>query len=197
MTKPWPARLAAFLLWALAALSASFWFTQVRGTSHLATTATTLVPDTPSVQTADLARVFGPAGTATATMAATPNPVVNAAARLRLLGVVANRAQTGVALISVDGQPPRPYRVGSALEGGWKLQKVSTRSATLIPADSGGAPVTIELTPLAGALNGGVPASAPLPAAAVAAPIRAVQAAPALPAPAPLPLGDDAPPPAN
>lgn len=190
MTKPWPARLAAFLFWALAALSASFWFTQLSGTSHHATSATTLAPDTPSVQTADLARVFGPAGMATATMPGAPKPAVDAAARLRLLGVVANRAHAGVALISVDGQPPRPYRVGSALEGGWKLQKVSIRSATLIPADSGAAPVTIELAPLAGAPTGGVaslPALVPLPAAVVAAPAGAAMAIPASPAPA----GDD------
>jgi len=196
MTKPWPARLAAFLLWALAAMSASFWFTQVSGTSRHSTSATTLTPDTPSVQTADLARVFGPATMATATLPGAPNPVVDAAARLRLIGVVASRAQAGVALISVDGQPPRPYRVGSALEGGWKLQKVSTRSATLIPSDSGAAPVTIELAPLPGALTGGagsLPASVPLPAAVVAAPAAPAMAIPASPAPA----GDDTPAPRN
>ncbi len=191
MTKTWPARVAAFFIWALAALSASFWFTQVSGTSRHASSATTLAPDTPSVQTADLARVFGPAGTATAALPDAPNPVVDAAARLRLIGVVANRAQAGVALISVDGQPPRPYRVGSALEGGWKLQKVSTRSATLIPADNAAATVTIELAPLPGAPTGGVAGvpkfGAPLSAPAVPTPAAAAMAIPASPATA----GDD------
>lgn len=187
MTKPWPARLAAFFLWALAALSASFWFTQVSGTSRHATTVATVTPETPSAQTDDLARVFGPPGMAATSLAAAPNPTVDAAARLRLLGVVANRAQAGVALISVDGQPPRPYRVGSALEGGWKLQKVSTRSATLTSADSRAPAVTIELASMPGALaaNG-----ARLPAPVLP------QAAPATSSigtvtPMPAPAGDD------
>jgi len=193
MTKPWPARLAAFLLWALAALSASFWFTQVSGTSHHATSATTLAPDVPAVQTADLARVFGPAGMASTTMSAAANPAVDAAARLRLLGVVANRAQAGVALISVDGQPPRPYRVGSALEGGWKLQKVSTRSATLTSADSRAPTVTIELASMPGALatNGAQPPAPVLPQAAPAT--SSVGTVTPMPAPAQAPAGDDTP----
>ena len=170
MTKPWPARLAAFFLWALAAMSASFWFTQVSGTPRHVKSAMTLQPDIPIVQTADLARVFGPPGTAATSLAAAPNLLADAAARLRLLGVVANRAQAGVALISLDGQPPRPYRVGSALEGGWKLQKVSTRSATLTLADSGDASVTIELAALTSSLAGaGKQATAPMQTPATAA----------------------------
>lgn len=189
MTKPWPARLAAFLLWALATVSASFWLMQVRGTSQQVPSATTLAPEAPLAQTADLARVFGPPAMASTGLAAAPNPTVDAAARLRLLGVVANRAQAGVALISVDGQPPRPYRVGSELEGGWKLEKVSLRSATLTPADSRAASVTIELAPLAGAAPGGVASvPAPMPFRGVAlTPPAAAAVAPAMAVPA----GDD------
>ncbi len=190
MTKPRPARLAAFFLWALAALSATFWFTQLSGTSHHAGSAVTLAPDVPVVQTADLARVFGPPGMPTANMPAALNPVVNAAARLRLIGVVANRAHTGVALISVDGQTPRPYRVGSVLEGGWKLQKVDTRSATLTTAESAAAPVTIELAPRTAAPIGGaasVLAPAPPQVTGMAPPAGPAMAVPAIPAAA----GDD------
>jgi general secretion pathway protein C len=150
MTKPWPARLAAFFLWALAAVSASYWFTKVNGASGPSASVPTPVGEVPVVQAGDLARVFGPAkaaGVAPATVGvAAPDP----SARLRLLGVVANRTHRGVALISIDGQPPRPYRVGSALDGGWTLQQVGTRTATLGASAGGNGAFTLELAPLAG-----------------------------------------------
>jgi general secretion pathway protein C len=40
----------------------------------------------------------------------------------------------GAALIAVDGKPPKPVRVGAALdgvEGGWKLQSLAPRAAVL------------------------------------------------------------------
>jgi general secretion pathway protein C len=151
MTKPWPPRLAAFFLWALTAVSASYWFTQVNGVSGVSASAPTPAGEAPAVQLGDLARVFGPgkpaAGAPTAISVAGPDP----SARLRLLGVVANRTHRGVALISVDGQPPRPYRVGSALDGGWTLQQVGTRSATLSASAGATGTFTLELAPLAGA----------------------------------------------
>ncbi|MEO8542746.1 MAG: type II secretion system protein N [Burkholderiaceae bacterium] len=166
MTKPWPARLVTFFLWALAALSASYWFTKLTGTSGMSATAPALTGDAPSVQQNDLARVFGPGNPAVANAPAAPGVAApDPAARLRLLGVVANRAHSGVALISVDGQPPRPYRVGSALDGGWTLQQVGIRSATLAPTASGAASLTLELAPLAGAADsagGKLPPSVPL-----------------------------------
>ena len=39
----------------------------------------------------------------------------------------------GAALIGIDGQPPRPYRVGASLEGGLVLQAVSRRGVRLAP----------------------------------------------------------------
>lgn len=190
MTKPWPARIAAFLLWALAAVSASFWFTQVSGSARPAPSFPPLETEVAGLQTADLARLFGPP----VVEAPAPLPaavlVSNGGDRLRLLGVVANRAQSGVALISVDGQPPRPYRVGSTLEGGWKLQKVGARSATLTPTSSDGAALTLELPSLSGMQPGADPqVLAPMrsPAAAAAMDARSVSAAPSAPPPA----GDD------
>ena len=50
----------------------------------------------------------------------------------------------GCALIAVNGQPPRPYRVGASLEGGLVLQAVSRRSARLGASMNG--PATVELT---------------------------------------------------
>ena len=62
------------------------------------------------------------------------------------------RRQAGAALIAVNGQPPRPYRVGASLEGGLVLQAVSRRSARLGASMNG--PATVELT---------LPESAPAP----------------------------------
>lgn len=149
MTKPWPARSAAFFLWALAALSASYWFTKVSGTSGMSTTAPALASEPPGVQSDDLARALGPADAVAADTPgiAAPDP----SARLRLLGVVADRSGKGVALISVDGQPAKPYRVGSALDGGWTLQQVGTRTATLSPAANGATAISLELASLSSA----------------------------------------------
>lgn len=152
MTKPWPARSAAFILWALAALSASYWFTKVSGTSGISTPASALASDAPAVQSDDLARVLGPA----IAVAAADTPAIAApdpSTRLRLLGVVAGRSRKGVALISMDGQPAKPYRVGSALDGGWTLRQVGTRTATLSSDANGVAEVTLELASLSGAAS--------------------------------------------
>jgi general secretion pathway protein C len=147
MTKPWPPRLAAFFLWALAAVSASYWFTKVNGASGVSASAPLPAGDMPSVQADDLARVFGPGRALAGTPAAATVVVPDPSSRLRLVGVAANRTHQGVALISVDGQPARPYRVGSALEGTWTLQQVGTRSATLRPSAGSTGDFTLELTP--------------------------------------------------
>ncbi len=194
MTKPWPARFAAFFLWALAALSASYWFTKVSGTSGVSTTAPGLAGEAPLVQSEDLARVFGPAiAVASAGPAiAAPDP----SERLRLLGVVADRSRGGVALISVDGQPAKPYRVGSALDGGWTLQQVGTRTATLSPAANGAGAVTLELASLSSATSP-LPRNLPLPGftPGAATPLPATPAANPLPAnnPPATAIGNDLP----
>ena len=41
----------------------------------------------------------------------------------------------GAALIAEQGQPPKPYRVGAKLPGGWTLQAVLRRSAVLDAGD--------------------------------------------------------------
>jgi general secretion pathway protein C len=56
-----------------------------------------------------------------------------ASARLRLLGVVAGGPGKGAALIAVDGQPPKSFRVGSSVVDGLWLVSVSRRQAVLAP----------------------------------------------------------------
>ncbi len=64
---------------------------------------------------------------------------------MRLLGVVADRKFGGVALISIDGQTARPYRVGSQVDASYQLTKVEKRSAILSPVQSTGAAITLDL----------------------------------------------------
>lgn len=179
MRKAWAPRAAAFFLWALAALTASHWAMRAAGVHPQPELATVVAGDadasTVQAPLAQLAQVFGPpsapAPGASAPAAAAPDP----AARMRLVGVVANRAQTGVALIAFDGQAARPYRVGSVLEDHWKLQRVDTRSATLVALRGNGAPLTLELGAAAdrpaatpGRIRPAERSAAPPPAAAAA-----------------------------
>ena len=51
--------------------------------------------------------------------------------RFQLLGVIASASGHGSALITVDGQAPKPYRVGQSIDGRWLVQDLSPRSVTL------------------------------------------------------------------
>jgi general secretion pathway protein C len=56
---------------------------------------------------------------------------VDAVNGIRLTGIIASAGGQGVALLSIDGKPPRPYRVGSTLEEGLVLQSVESRRVAL------------------------------------------------------------------
>jgi general secretion pathway protein C len=65
--------------------------------------------------------------------------------RFTLLGVVAESDGGGAALISVDGKPPKPYRVGAALDEGLVLQSVQARRAAIGASMQSPPAVTLEL----------------------------------------------------
>ena len=131
MASTWQIRLLTLVVWAVAAWSATFW-----GLKHLqsssAPASATPVP-TISVQAAaaDLQRVLGRNLTASAIATPAPARQADPAARFSLLGVVASRDKSGVALLSIDGKAARPFRVGTEVETGLKLVKVDAREATL------------------------------------------------------------------
>lgn len=86
--------------------------------------------------------------------------------RLRLTGVAAPRQQggPGLAVISVDGNPPRVYRVGALIDSNMVLHDVSMRTATVAMAQNGSEPaseVVLEMPPLAPAATGVLPPAAP------------------------------------
>jgi general secretion pathway protein C len=132
--------IAAGLLWLAAGLSAGYWVLLAWGRSPV-TPVSAVAPAQVAADSAAVARTLG------AVPGAAPTGAVASAAppRYNLLGVVAVGNRDGAALIAVDGQPPRPYRVGAQLEGGGLvLQAVTRRVVRLGPSLE--APATIELT---------------------------------------------------
>lgn len=129
---------AAGLLWLAAGLTAGYWVLQVWGQSPV-TPVAGMAPVQIAADSAAVARTLGALPQAAAPAAAPAAPP-----RYNLLGVVAVGGRGGAALIAVDGQPARPYRVGAELEGGLVLQAVTRRSVQLGTAP--GAPSSVELT---------------------------------------------------
>lgn len=183
-----PARLSAFVIWALVAASAAFWGLRLVVRAPSAPLHTVAVSESAPMR-ADLTRLFGaPPVAATATVPQAPA----LASRFQLTGVMAPKApgDLGIALIAVDGKMPRAYRVGSAVDGELVLQAVSMRTAAIGPA-RGATAVLLEVPPLPVAATGTLPpptsitppAAGPVPPVPVPpAPIAPVSpAAPVMP----------------
>ncbi|MDM0045342.1 general secretion pathway protein C [Variovorax dokdonensis] len=121
----WPVALGTTAVWTLAAACLVYWGLK------LAAPPDSMPPATPvaaalAVDTDDVSRVLGATGAAPAVA---PGP--DAGSRFVLLGVVADVDQQGAALIQIDGQPPRPFRVGQELGSGYVLQSLDKRAAAL------------------------------------------------------------------
>lgn len=166
----WLLRITTLAVWALAAASVAWWALRFVGAPSQAAGVPTVAAVAPASDPAELARVFGPPTATAATPSVEPGPTAmpEPGLRMALLGVVANRKLAGVALISIDGKPAQPYRVGSRIEDTYRLKSVAARSAVIAPADSPGREFTLELLPLSVAeLNGTAPdATAVAPSAA-------------------------------
>lgn len=134
--------LAAGLLWLAAGLSAGYSMLQAWGRSEVTPLAAVAAPQ-PQTDVASVARALGALPQQSQAEAAPVAP----ASRYLLLGVVSRPGQRGAALISLDGQPPRPYTVGAALEGGLVLQSVDRRSVKLGPQRDGPSSVELSLPP--------------------------------------------------
>lgn len=141
----WP-RIAAFVLAGLAGASAVYWGLKWPGAGASPGAASVLVADAAPADPQALARALG-GGNA---LAAPPAAVAAAsvAGRLSLVGVVANRSRGGAALISIDGKPARPYRVGARVDDALVLQSVAPRRAVLASSLQGPASLTLDLPPL-------------------------------------------------
>jgi general secretion pathway protein C len=129
-------RIVTFLVWAAVAASAAYW--GLRLGSAPAPLPATVQPVAAGTLRGDIDRLFAaPAGTPEPE-AAMPAPP-GLASRFQLLGVMAPRpgerpSSQGVALVGIDGKPPRPYRVGAPVDGELVLLAVAPRSASFGPA---------------------------------------------------------------
>jgi general secretion pathway protein C len=139
----WMPRLAALVLGALLAASVVYWVLHwprsVAG-NRLPVAAASDAPT--ALDLPALARVLG----------ADAGPVANdlapdASSRFRLTGVIASGSGQGVALLSIDGKPPKPYRVGNVIEEGLMLQSVETRRVALSSNSSAPVRMRLELPP--------------------------------------------------
>jgi general secretion pathway protein C len=132
---------ATFALWGLAAASAAFWGLKLGGNSHPVALPPAPLRQVAAVDPTALARLLGGVPSV---VAAPAMPTL--ASRFQLLGVAAGaQSGGGAAVISVDGKPARPYRVGTPIEEGIVLQSVHGREAVLAAAGTGQPLVTLEL----------------------------------------------------
>lgn len=159
----------AFGLWAAVAASAVYWGLKLFVPAVQAPAHTSVAVAEASPR-GDLSRLFGAEAAPVAAAEVAEEPESD---RFELIGVVAPRegggAREGLALIAVDGKPPRAYRVGAVVDGDMVLHGVGRRSASLGPS-GGAANITLDIPPPPPAATG-----VPQPAAgAVALPPRPV-----------------------
>jgi general secretion pathway protein C len=178
------ARVSAFVIWSLVAAVVVFWALRFSARPLQVPTHAVAIGQAAPPR-GDLARLFGAAPLVVAGGESAPAP--EAASRFKLLGVMAPRGATadqggayGLALIAVDGKPPRAYAVGSPLDEGLVLQSVGLRSAS-IGAREGARSVLLELPPP------GAPATGMLPPPVGATVVRPVTAVPPAPVGTPVP----------
>ncbi|CAN5921434.1 hypothetical protein BH11PSE8_BH11PSE8_42700 [soil metagenome] len=154
------ARLCAFVIWALVAAVAVFWGLRLGARAPETPPNAVAAGDSPALR-GDLARLLGAPPIAVAAEEITPE----AASRFKLVGVMApkgtvaasaNPPTRGVALIAVDGKPPKAYAVGARLDGDLVLQSVSLRTASIGTAQ-GASAMKLELPPLTPAATGTLP----------------------------------------
>lgn len=149
-------RIAALLIWAAVAASLAYW-----GLRWLASPAG--VPHNASSVTletgvrGDIQRLLtGPVRTEGPQ--ANPSAASALASRIKVIGVMAPAPgqSAGVALLSIDGKPPKAIRVGGLVDGEMVLQDLSQRSARIGPQD-GSNFLTIDLPGLPPPATGTLP----------------------------------------
>jgi general secretion pathway protein C len=67
---------------------------------------------------------------------------------IQLLGVIAGSSGQGSALLAIDGQAPKPFRVGQTVSDGLVLQRLDARRAQLGASLNGPTLRELQLPPL-------------------------------------------------
>jgi len=150
-------RIFALIIWAAVAASLAYW-----GLRWLARPTGVPANATPvsldSGAQGDLRRLLAGPVKASAP-AVDPSATSALASRLKLLGVVAPRHEGdagGVALLSIDGKPPKAIRVGGVIDGDMVLKSLTQHGASIGTAD-GPATTTLDLPLLPPPPTGALP----------------------------------------
>jgi len=111
------------LLWFAVAAGMAYWVLHFpRETPAVLPAVSTQAP----VQAADAGHMARALGQTQTKASVTPE-----VSRFHLLGVISSTSGHGSALIAIDGQPPKAWRVGQAVQDGVYLQKLAPRQAWL------------------------------------------------------------------
>jgi general secretion pathway protein C len=135
----WPG-VSAALVGCAAAASVVFWVlnfpagSAVQGLPSVQSSA----PAVTASSSSNLARAWG-------VQAALPEVSIAQSSRFVLWGVVSGASGLGSALIAVDGQPPRPFRVGQTVTDGVVLQSLGPKQAQLGASAQGAALFSLSL----------------------------------------------------
>ena len=162
----WKVALATLVLWALAGASMVHWGIRWLARPQAPVAAPLAPPPVPLPDAQAIARLLGARAESPppqASQASAPAPAAPRA-QLVLQGVLAGSySGTGAALISTDGRPPRPYRIGQEVAPGLVLQALSRGAAQLGDEAHGEAALTLQVRPRTP--DTGAPAAAPAQAA--------------------------------
>lgn len=145
-------RWTGFFIWALVAASTAFWgiriFAATRPVPLGAQAPMAAIPPAGPME-----RLFGAVVVPTAQVA----PSHPESERFQLVGVIASRndadPKSGLAIVTIDGQPARPWHVGATLDGNTTLLAVAKRTADFGPV-GGPATFTLQLPEPAAAETG-------------------------------------------
>ena len=153
MRGKWLVRILTLAVWSTLGLSLSFWTLKLTSATTPSVSVSPIASTSPSAAPADLARAFGPPNPVGTAPQATAASAPAAGARFALVGVVATPAQSGVALISIESKPARPYPVGSRIEDAYTVKSVGPRWAKLVPASKASSTITLDLPKSADAIR--------------------------------------------
>jgi general secretion pathway protein C len=155
MRQNWAIRIATFLLWMLLAASVVYWVLKfVQSTATPADAAVVPMNAAPPVDSLALVRGLGGGITPVASDVPAPQSDIDAS-RFSLTGVVVVQSgRQSIALIATDGNPARPYRVGTQVADGVVLQSVQGHQAALAIDKDAPVGATLELPRQVSAVSG-------------------------------------------
>ena len=119
----WPSALAA-LIWAAVAGGVVYWGLLLTAPAALPVVGLASAPMASFQSLPTVAKALGHA-------TSVPQAPTPSSSQFKLLGVIASTKGLGSALIAVDGQPPKAYRVGQEVSEGVKLVSLAPKQARL------------------------------------------------------------------